>query len=273
MRRDKAFLVPALATALMLAIPITFEAPAYSQASSSQTDNNIRAALTNSLNNSKFKDVHVSVENGIVTLTGTVPVYDVKEQADKKAHHTKNVKAVRDEIQVAGAGDVSDQQLQQQLVKKIEYDRVGYPSESSPRIRDVTPFNAISVHVQNGVVTLGGFAIGPVSANSAVALAKNTKGVRDVINKIHVDPLSPSDNRVRIDVYRSVYGYPSLNRYAINPAKPIRIQVENGNVTLYGVVDSQSDKDTAGIRAKSVPGVFHVTNDLQVANQPSEKPK
>lgn len=266
MRRKKAFLVPALAAALMLAVPVMYEAPAFAagQAASSQNDNNIRAAVKNSLNNSKFKDVQVAVQNGIVTLTGTVGVYDTKEQADKKAHRAKNVVAVRNEIQVNGAGEMSDQQLQQKLVKAIEYDRVGYGT---------TAFNAISVSVHNGVVTLGGHAYGPVDADSAVALASNTKGVQDVINNIQVDPLSPMDDRTRIAVYRAVYGFPSLNKYAIDPAKPIRISVQNGNVTLYGVVDTQADKNVAGIRANSVPGVFHVTNDLRVANGAQEKGK
>jgi osmotically-inducible protein OsmY len=115
------------------------------------------------------------------------------------------------------------------------------------------------------VVILSGTAFGPVDADSAVGLAANTKGVKDVVNHIQVDPLSPMDNRIRLAVFRSVYGFPSLNKYAIDPAKSIRISVQNGNVTLYGVVDSQGDKDTAGIRANSVFGVFHVTNKLQVA--------
>jgi hyperosmotically inducible periplasmic protein len=79
------------------------------------------------------------------------------------------------------------------------------------------------------------------------------------------------DNQTRMAVYRAVYGYPSLNKYAIDPAQPIRITVVNGNVTLNGVVLSKADKDVAGIRANSVPGVFKVTNDLQVANAPNEK--
>jgi hypothetical protein len=95
--------------------------------------------------------------------------------------------------------------------------------------------------------------------------------VKDVVNDISVNPVSPMDDRIRIAVFRSVYGFPSLNKYAIDPAKPIRISVANGNVTLYGVVDSQSDKDAAGIRANSVPGVFHVTNNLQIAGAGQEK--
>jgi hyperosmotically inducible periplasmic protein len=79
------------------------------------------------------------------------------------------------------------------------------------------------------------------------------------------------DDRIRRQVYAAIYGFPSLNKYAIDPAQPIRITVVNGNVTLNGVVISQADKDTAGIRANGVPGVFKVTNNLQVANSSNEK--
>jgi hyperosmotically inducible protein len=231
-------------------------------AQSGASDNNLRAEVMNkALNKSKFKGVQVAVQNGIVKLTGTVDVFDTKEDADKRVHRVKGVKAVDNEIEVAGP-EIPDGQLQQKLVKAIQYDRVGYGT---------TPFNAISVNVQNGAVTLGGHAYGPVDADSAVAVAANTKGVKDVINEIQVDPVSPMDDRIRFAVFRSVYGFPSLNKYAIDPAKPIRISVQNGNVTLYGVVDSKADKDAANIRANSVPGVFHVTNNLQVAGGAPEK--
>jgi osmotically-inducible protein OsmY len=79
------------------------------------------------------------------------------------------------------------------------------------------------------------------------------------------------DDRIRRQVYAAIYGFPSLNKYAIDPAQPIRITVVNGNVTLNGVVISQADKNTANIRANSVPGVFKVTNNLQVASSSNEK--
>lgn len=151
----------------------------------------------------------------------------------------------------------NDAKLQHKLLSEIESDRIGYGS---------TAFNAISVQVNNGVVTLGGFAVGPVSANDAVDIAKHTKGVKQVINHIHVDPVSPMDDQIRRAEFHAIYGYPTFTKYAMNPVKPIRIQVENGHVTLYGVVDSEADKQTAGIRANSVPNVFSVTNDLQVQN-------
>jgi osmotically-inducible protein OsmY len=102
-------------------------------------------------------------------------------------------------------------------------------------------------------------------------LASHFRGVQDVINNISVDPLSPMDDRSRLQVYRAIYGYPSLNKYALDPAQPIRITVVNGNVTLNGVVNSEADKNVAGIRANSVPGIFKVTNNLQVANPSNEK--
>jgi osmotically-inducible protein OsmY len=221
-------------------------------------DNQILADVTNkALNKSQFKDVKAAVHDGIVTLTGTVKVYDQKVDLDKRLHRIKNVKALENEVEVAGP-EISDNVLQNKLVKAIEYDRVGYGT---------TAFNAIGVNVQNGAVTLSGHAYGPVDADSAIAVASNTPGVKDVVNEIQVDPVSPMDDQIRLAVFRSVYGFPSLNKYAIDPGKPIRISVQNGNVTLYGMVDNQADKDAAGIRANTVPGVFHVTNNLAVAGK------
>lgn len=260
-------LVPAVAAVLLLvsaSAVAPYSTTAIAQSTDTAQDNAILADIQNNvLKRSQFKDVKASVQTGIVTLTGTVDVYSQKEDLDKRVHRVKNIKGVENEVEVGGP-EVSDAQLQNKLISAISYDRVGY-SSGSLRIRDVTPFNAISVSVQNGVVTLGGHAYGPVDADSAVAVASNMKGVKDVVNDIQVDPVSPMDDRIRLAVYRAVYGFPSLNKYAIDPAKPIRISVQNGNVTLYGVVINQGDKDAAGIRANSVPGVFKVTNDLQVA--------
>jgi osmotically-inducible protein OsmY len=72
------------------------------------------------------------------------------------------------------------------------------------------------------------------------------------------------DDGLRIRLYREIYGYPSLEKYALGVQKPIRIIVKNGRVALEGVVDSETDKNLAGVRANSVPGIFQVTNNLQV---------
>jgi len=214
------------------------------------------------LNKKQFRDVKVTVENGIATLSGTVDLYEYKADAEKHVRHARGVTAVRNLIEVAGPG-VPDQELQTKLVEKLSYDRVGYGNV----------FNAISVSVENGVVTVGGHARTDVDKDSALALVAITPGVKDVVGEIEVDPLSVMDDQTRMQVARAIYGYPSLNRYAIDPAKPIRISVQNGNVELYGVVDTQADKDIAYLRANGVPGVFSVKNYLQVANQTSERKK
>jgi hyperosmotically inducible periplasmic protein len=226
-----------------------------------QNDNNLQAEVMNkALNKPDLKGVQANAHDGVVTLTGTVKLFGLKEEADRRTHKIKGVQAVSNEIQVAGS-DITDPMLEAKLVKAISYDRVGYGT---------TPFNAISVQVQDGTVTLSGHAYGPIDAASAIALAGYTPGVKNVVNEVRIDPLSPMDDRSRIQLFRSIYGFPTLNKYAIDPAKPIRISVQNGNVTLYGVVDSQTDKNVAGIRANSVPGIFKVTNDLTVAG-PREK--
>jgi len=238
--------------AAALAVPAVF----------AQNDTETQAAVQKALSGSRFKGIQASVQGGEVTLSGTVDVVAAKISADQKVHHVKGVTAVRNDIQVAGA-EIPDRQLQEKLQKAITYDMVGYGT---------TPFDAISVQVQNGVATLGGHAYGPVDASDAVAIVANTKGVKDIVDNIQVDPVSPMDDRIRLAVFRKVYGFPMLNQYAIDPAKPIRIQVANGHVTLYGTVDTEAQKDAAGIQANSVPGVFSVTNDLVVANATAEKP-
>jgi hyperosmotically inducible periplasmic protein len=221
----------------------------------SGADAQIQADVTKALDNKKFKDVKTSVQNGVVTLTGSVDVYSAKSDADNKAHHRKNVRGVQNLIEVSGPV-VEDAQLRSKLSQKLVYDRVGYGT---------TAFNAFTLEVNRGVVTLGGIAYGPTDKDSAISLVANYPGVKDVIDNIEVAPTSPMDDRIRIAEARAVYGAAQLNRYALDPGKPIRITVVNGNVTLSGVVDSQSDKDVANIRANGVPGVFKVTNNLQVA--------
>ena len=254
MKRAKNRHVSALAAILLLGTVASRYAVAENQSFKSDAD--LQAEVMNkALNKPNLKGVQVTAHDGVVALTGTVDRFYLKEEADKRAHKIKGIKAISDEIQVA-SGTIPDPVLEQKLVKAISYDRVGYGT---------TPFNAISVSVNNGDVTLAGHAYGPVDASSAFALAASSPGVKNVINEIKIDPASPMDDRTRIQVYRTVYGFSMLSKYAMDPAKPIRISVQNGDVTLYGVVNNQTDKDVAVLRANTVPGVFKVTNDLRVA--------
>jgi len=125
-------------------------------------------------------------------------------------------------------------------------------------------FDNLTYKVDGYNVTLGGQVTRPSLKSSAEAVVKRVEGVEKVDNQIEVLPPSPMDDRLRIRLFRSIYGYAPLQRYALPVIKPIRIILKNGHVTLEGVVDSETDKNLVTLRAKSVPGTFSVTNNLAV---------
>ena len=117
---------------------------------------------------------------------------------------------------------------------------------------------------ENGAVTLTGQVTNPVVKSDAGNVVKRIEGVEHVNNQIQVLPVSFIDDGLRLRLFRTIYGYPTLEKYRLGVEKPIRIIVENGHVTLMGIVDSEMDKNIAGIRANGVPGVFSVDNQLKV---------
>jgi hyperosmotically inducible protein len=217
-------------------------------------DNPIQAAVTQKLAaKSQFSDVKASTEDGIVTLTGTVDLYQRKLDAAKLARKTADVQGVRNLIAVAGA-DVPDAQLEQKLATKLRYVRVGYDNT----------FDYFALGVKDGVVTVEGQDRTGVGRDEAMADIANMPGVKDVIDNVSVAPVSFFDDGIRLRAERAIYRDPVLSKYAADPAHPIRIIVANGHVTLYGSVETKMDKEVAGLRANQIPGAFSVENKLQV---------
>jgi hyperosmotically inducible periplasmic protein len=226
-------------------------------ASVARYDQNIQIKAAQQLaQKSDFHNVQASVEDGIVSLTGSVDLYQQKLDAAKKVRKVANVQGVRNLIAVNGK-TVSDQELAGQLDRKLYYDRIGYDNL----------FNYVTASVKGGVVTLNGETMSYPARDSAVDVVDRMPGVKDVINNIAVAPTSNFDNRIRLQAARAIYRDPVLGRYASDPAKPIRIVVENGHLTLYGTVENKMDKQIAGIRANQIFGVFSVQNKLEVAKQ------
>jgi len=128
-------------------------------------------------------------------------------------------------------------------------------------------FDDLAYKVDGPVVTLMGHVTRPTLKSDAENVVKKIEGVEKVNNQIQVLPLSPADDRIRIAEFRAIYGQAPLDRYALQAVPPIHILVDNGKVTLVGVVNNQGDKDMANVRANTVPGVFSVTNNLQVENR------
>ena len=125
-------------------------------------------------------------------------------------------------------------------------------------------FDNLAYKVDGYNVTLFGQVTRPVLKSDAENVVKKIEGVEKVDNQIEVLPPSPMDDQLRLRLYRAIYGYAPLQKYALGVLKPIRIIVKGGHVTLEGVVDNASDKNVAGLRANGVPGVFSITNNLAV---------
>jgi len=223
-------------------------------AAATRYDDQIQTTVTQKLaKKSQFSDVKSSVEDGIVTLTGTVELYQRKLDAAKLARKTASVQGVRDLITVAGP-NVPDEQLEQKLARKLTYVRVNYDNT----------FDYFALGVKDGVVTLEGDDLTGMGRDEALADIDSMPGVKDVIANVSVEPVSMFDEGLRVRTARAIYRDPVLSKYAMDPARPIRIIVVNGHVTLYGSVDSTMDKTVAGIRANQIPGAFSVENKLVV---------
>jgi len=223
-------------------------------------DNQIQMTVTQKLaSRSQFRSVTASVDDGIVTLTGTVDLYQRKLDAAKLARKIANTQGVRNLVTVAGP-DVPDEQLEQKLAKKLTYVRVGYDST----------FDYFALGVKDGVVTVEGQDRTGLGRDEALFDIANMPGVKDVIDNVSLEPVSTFDDGLRLRAMRAIYRDPVLSKYAIDPARPIRIIVSNGHVTLYGLVDSPLDKTVAGLKAGQLFGAFSVDNQLQVEAKSSQ---
>jgi hyperosmotically inducible periplasmic protein len=128
-------------------------------------------------------------------------------------------------------------------------------------------FDNLAFRVDGNSVTLLGQVTDPSTKSSAEASVKHIEGVEKIVNNIEVLPPSSMDDGIRRAEYRAIYGTDGLFKYSMGAVPSIHIVVKNGHVTLVGVVDNEADKNLAEIKAKGVPSVFSVDNQLQVANE------
>jgi hyperosmotically inducible protein len=147
-------------------------------------------------------------------------------------------------------------QIQRRLEREVRHELVTLP------YYDV--FDNLEYRVDGSQVTLSGQVVRPTLKSGAENVVKNIEGVEKVTNNIEVLPLSPNDDRLRVAIYRAIYGHPALQRYSVRSVPPIHIIVKSGSLTLEGVVANEGDKNIANIQANGVSGVFSVKNNLRV---------
>ncbi len=223
------------------------------QTGNARYDSDIQTRVTRQLSKKKeFRNLQAATEDGIVTLSGTVDLYQQKLDAVKKVRKLDKVQGVRNLVAVSSSAP--DAAVEAKLDRKLHYDRIGYDNL----------FNFVDASVKDGAATLTGETRSDVGRDSALAIASNMPGVKDVVDNIKVSPVSVFDDQIRLGALRAIYRDPTLGRYASDPARPIRIVVDNGKLSLYGTVATAMDKQIAGIRANQIFGVFSVQNNLEV---------
>src|SRR6266705_6125000 len=151
----------------------------------------------------------------------------------------------------------SEEKYRERLSKEVRHQLVMLPWYSV--------FDNLAYQVEGDKVILSGQVTRPVLKSDAEAAVKSLEGVSSVVSNIEVLPPSPMDDQLRHALYRAIYEHAGLARYSIQAVPSIHIIVKNGSVTLEGVVDNETDKNLAGLRANEVPNVFSVKNNLAVA--------
>jgi osmotically-inducible protein OsmY len=148
------------------------------------------------------------------------------------------------------------QRMQERITREVFHELVMLPQ--------LTIFDNLQYKVDGSKVTLTGQVNNAILKDSAEKVVKKIEGVETVDNKIEILPASANDDRIRREVARAIFNDDRLFHYSMGSVPPIHIIVKNGHVTLEGVVNSETDKNEATIRANGVPGVFSVENHLQV---------
>ena len=197
-------------------------------------------------------DVKVSVKDGVVALDGFALTVDARRDAEKAAG--KESKRVESRLVVRPEEAVSDAKVQERVADAILREpRYGV-------------FDSVGVAVQDGVVVLQGSVYQPWLKDSLDRRVADVAGVRDIKNEIRIAPTSGYDDRLRAQLYRRIYGDDMFVRYSNWANPPIRIVVENGNVTLTGVVNSAVEQVRLGMIARDTLA-FKVKNAVEVESE------
>lgn len=212
-------------------------------------DPQIQSLIEHRLLERRISGVTVTVAKGVVTLAGTVPSLWAKNESIEQARKVDDVQSVVSNLTIA-TGE-NDTTIGEQVAERVR------------RYVFFTIFDDVNIAVDQGVVTLTGRVTMPYKAEEIEALASRTAGVQEIRNEIKTLPVSISDDQLRYVISREIYRDPLFWNYAIQVNPPIHIIVENGRVTLTGVVHSEVERRKAETIARGVFGVFSVDNQLR----------
>ena len=215
------------------------------------SDQQIETLITQKLRDeTSLREVEVTVEEQVATLSGTVPSLWAKDTAIEAAFKVEGVQLVVSDLTVARAE--KDDIVWEQVAKSIR------------RYSLYTMFDHVDMGVDDGVVTIVGKVTEAIKVADIGRLVSRVSGVRELNNHLETLPPSPVDSRVRTELANRIYNHPVLSRYANRPDPPIHIIVENGRVILTGAVNSELEKRIAGSVVRGTFGVLSIDNKLQI---------
>jgi osmotically-inducible protein OsmY len=198
----------------------------------------------------KDNNIQVSVDNGVITLNGTVRSLAEKEKVAQYAHEVDDTYAIKNLLAIQ-AGNLSDQQIADSVMVQID-NYVFY-----------SVFDWIEVQVNNGVVTLSGWVDEPWHKSGYERQTQKAAGVKQIKSEIQTLPASFTDDQIRREAARVIYDDPILDNYGYRAVPAIHIIVNMGIVTLKGVVASSFDANRAGSLVRYRTDAFDVLNQLQ----------
>lgn len=190
-------------------------------------------------------EVGVEVDEGVVTLTGTVASYAMKLAAQDAAQRVEGVRAVANDLSVRGPLTYNDTDIAKAVANALD-------------ANFSVPPGRIEVTVQNGKVKLTGEVDWAFQRAAATNSVRYLRGVRDLINLVVIKQPQVSAIEVQSGIERA------LLRAAELDADRIRVSTDDGHVTLSGSVRSLAEKQAAAIGAWRAKGVTHVTNNIEV---------
>ena len=220
------------------------------------TDSQAMTNIQSRLDHAKLDQhgaVQVTYAAGVATLTGTVDNLGSKLDAEQAARKAKGVKEVVDNIQVRAEG-VDDRQI----LEHARHEIVMYYAYGM--------FDNVELAAHDGTLTVSGQVTQPFKKKDMGNILAHVKGVAALQNNLEVLPLSNFDDRLRMQVARSIYGDPYFVQYTHQALPSIHIIVKNGNVTLEGVVANGMDKIKANMDARRAGLSFSVIDNLRVEN-------
>jgi len=246
--------VLSVGSCLALVSLMVFLTPAASRADVGPSNAEITAGVQSRLYHSgifKHGQVKVQVRNGVATLTGTVDSYGQEMRAVRAARHQHGVIGVVDNIHV-NTEDVSSKEI----IKKARHAVLMYPY--------YTIFDHVTFSITGNRLTVAGQVTQPFKKSDLGHILAGIKGVTYVNNNLKVLPVSLFDDHIREEVAERIYGDPAFSNYANQANPPIHIIVDNGNVALYGVVNSKVDRQEAAVDARFATTYLGLKNNLRV---------